>query len=102
MPQGGTYHNQRLGDDDIVGIANQDESERTQGVPPHWSVYLAIDDAALVTGRVAAAGRAVIVPAFSMGDHGSMAVIADPTGAVVALAQSEVGFTRIREPGTFT
>ncbi len=102
MPQVGTYHNQRLGDDDIVGIANQDESERTQGVPPHWSVYLAVDDAALVTGRVAAAGGAVIVPPFSMGEHGSMAVIADPTGGVVALAQSEHGFTRVREPGAVT
>ena len=102
MPQVGTYHSQRLGEDDVCGIANQSAEERQHGAPPYWTVYLAVTDMASVAGRVPAAGGTLIVPPFSMGDHGSMAVIANPTGAVVALGQSEQGFTRMREPGTFT
>lgn len=101
---GGTYHQQRLDGDLVAAISKQDEAERAQGVPAHWTIYFAVDDAEQVAGRVAAAGGAVIVPPMDVMEYGRMAVIADPTGAVVGLwqARTHTGFGRIDEPGAVT
>jgi predicted enzyme related to lactoylglutathione lyase len=101
---GGAYHQQRLAGALVAAVGLQNEGERSQGVPPHWTVSLAVDDAEQVAGRVAAAGGNVIVPAMDVFDYGRMAVLADPTGAVVSLwqAKSHTGFEVIEEPGAVT
>ena len=56
-----------------------------EGVPPHWSTYLAVDD---VDSRVATAvelGATVVVPAMDVPTIGRMALIADPQGAHIWL-----------------
>jgi hypothetical protein len=101
---GGAYHQQRLAGALVAAIGLQNEGERSQNVPPHWTVSLAVDDAEQVAGRVAAAGGNVIVPAMDVFDYGRMAVLADPTGAVVSLwqAKSHTGFEVVGEPGAVT
>lgn len=52
-----------------------------------WSVYLATDDATKTVERAVANGAQVFVPATAVMELGTMAVIADPAGAVIGFWQ---------------
>ncbi len=56
-----------------------------------WSVYLATDDVEKTVATAVAEGGTVVVPTMPVGDVGTMACVADPSGAVVGAWQ----------PGTF-
>jgi uncharacterized protein len=73
-------------------------------MPSAWTVYFSTDDAAADTARVAQLGGQVMVDAFPVGDLGSMAICADPTGAVFGLWQagSHIGASIETEPGAIT
>ena len=72
--------------------------------PPHWTVYLATDDAEKTVEVAQGAGATVLAPAFDVLTAGRMAVLADPTGAVVALWQATEhhGAGVTDEPGALT
>lgn len=55
--------------------------------PTNWTVYLRTRDIAASTEAAAAHGATVLLPPMPVGDMGTMAVIADPAGAVVGLWQ---------------
>ena len=61
------------------------EGPEFQGIPPHWSSYLGVDDVDAAVAKVAPAGGMVAKAAFDIPTVGRMAVIVDPTGAVVCL-----------------
>jgi hypothetical protein len=61
--------------------------QRSQGVPPHWMIYIAVASADDAAHRGAQLGGKVFAPAFDVYDAGRMAVVQDPTGAVFALWQ---------------
>jgi uncharacterized protein len=63
--------------------------QREQGIPPHWLVYVAVDNTDAVGSRVGELGGKVLAPAFDVMDFGRMAVIADPAGAVFAAWQAK-------------
>jgi len=56
--------------------------ELSQGVPPHWKLYVAVDSADATAARAAELGGTVLAPPFDVFDAGRMAVVQDPTGAV--------------------
>ncbi len=101
---GGAYHMQRIGGDNVAAISKQQPDEAQAGIPPHWNVYLAVDDVDAVTGKVQGAGGAVVVPPMDVMEAGRMAFVADPTGGMVGLWQAgqHAGFQRVQEPGAFT
>lgn len=100
----GDYHMQMLAGENIAGISAQQPQEREQGVPPHWVIYLAVDDVDRVTATVAGAGGQVVMEPFDVMGQGRMSVIADPTGGIVSLWQATQlpGSWMIREPNTVT
>ena len=55
------------------------------GVQPNWLPYVLVTDPAAIAARVAALGGRVVVPAAPERRNGSLVVIADPGGAVLAL-----------------
>jgi uncharacterized protein len=55
------------------------------GVQPNWLLYVLVSDPAASAARAAALGGRVVVPAAPERRNGSLAVIADPGGAVLAL-----------------
>jgi predicted enzyme related to lactoylglutathione lyase len=57
-------------------------------MPSAWTIYFATDDAAADCARIKALGGQVLVDPMVIGDSGSMAIIADPTGAVFGLWQT--------------
>jgi uncharacterized protein len=62
--------------------------QREQGVPPHWMLYIMVDNVEASAAKVSQLGGKVIVAPFDVMDAGRMAVIADPTGAHFCLWQA--------------
>jgi uncharacterized protein len=101
MPQGGVYSMAKLRGRDVAAIAPLPPQ---QGAPPHWNSYIATADVGAIVGRVEGAGGTVLMPPMDVMDAGRMAVVQDPTGAVIALwqAKNHIGAQTVNEPGSFT
>ena len=56
-------------------------------IPPHWAVYIGIDDVDAAVERVTAGGGNVFAPPFDLPEIGRMAVVADPQGAAFGMFQ---------------
>ena len=76
--------------------------QRSQGVPPHWLIYIAVASADDAASRAGQLGGRVFAPPFDVYDVGRMAVVQDPTGAVFALWQPKrhIGTGISGVPGT--
>jgi predicted enzyme related to lactoylglutathione lyase len=87
----------------VAGIAPLPDAQVDQGVPPHWNSYVSVDDLDATLAKVGPAGGTVVMPPFDISDSGRMAVVQDPTGAVIALwqAKEHIGASLVNEPGTF-
>lgn len=99
-PAYGGYCNATVAGETVAGMAPPMEG---MDEPPHvWTAYLAVADAQEVMGRVTAAGGQPVMPPMQVGSFGTMALAADPTGAVFGLWQSEehTGANRVNEPGS--
>lgn len=71
-------------------------------MPASWSSYVNVADVDAVATRVPEAGGRVVMPAMQVMDEGRMAMIADPSGAVVGLwqPQSHTGADVFNVPGS--
>jgi len=62
--------------------------ERSQGVPPHWMIYITVDSADAAVAKARQLGGKVLGPEpFDVMDAGRMAIIQDPTGAAFCVWQ---------------
>ena len=77
--------------------------QRQQGVPAHWNLYVAVENADTASTRATQLGAKVLAPPFDVFDIGRMAVLQDPTGAVFSVWQAKrhSGFGIKGVPGTF-
>ena len=80
---------------DVSAACTLRPEHRSQGVPPHWMIYVAVDSANAAANRAAQLGGKVLAPAFDVMDVGRMVVLEDPTGANFSVWQAgrHVGFT---------
>lgn len=60
-------------------------SDSNRDVPPNWLPYVLVKDPAALSSRVAGLGGRVLLATRPEFRNGSLAVVADPSGAVVAL-----------------
>jgi uncharacterized protein len=84
----------------VAGLGErQDES-----IPPHWNVYVTVDDADAVAARAGELGANVIAPPFDVFDAGRMAAFADPQGAILSIwqARQSIGAELVNEVGALT
>ena len=97
-----TYTMAKLGSQDVAGLADLQAEQLSQGVPPHWMSYVAVDDAAATAAKVKSLGGMVVMDAFDVMEHGRMAIFMDPDGALFSVWQpkSHKGAGRRDEPGT--
>jgi predicted enzyme related to lactoylglutathione lyase len=74
------------------------------GIPPHWQSYVTVADVDATAAAVPKAGGTVLAGPFDVMDAGRMAVLADPTGAVIAAWQpkNHIGAELVNEHGTLT
>ncbi|MBV8952007.1 MAG: VOC family protein [Actinobacteria bacterium] len=85
-------------------MADLMKEQAAQGIPPHWQSYVTVADADASAATAKKAGGTVLAEPFDVMDVGRMAVVADPTGAVIALwqAKNHIGAELVNEPGTLT
>lgn len=84
MPDGQTYNVIIVNDEPAGGMMKM-PAEVPAGTPPHWLGYIEVDDLDARLAKTAEAGGTVLRPAFEVAEVGRIAIVADPTGAVVGL-----------------
>ncbi len=67
----------------VAGVFRVPDSQAK--VPPNWLPYVLVSDPAALAARVEGLGGRVLLSPKSELRNGSLAIVADPTGAVVAL-----------------
>jgi uncharacterized protein len=72
---------------DVGAVYSMRPEERSSGVPPHWGLYIAVDNAGATAALAATLGAKVLAPPFDVLDHGRMSVLQDPTGAIFSIWQ---------------
>ena len=102
-PMGGDqyYTMFELGGKVVAALYQQQEDQRKAGIPPSWLSYITVESADRSAARAAELGGNILAPAFDVLEVGRMALIQDPTGAVVALweARTHSGAALMAEPG---
>ncbi|MBV7328373.1 VOC family protein [Chloroflexi bacterium TSY] len=63
--------------------------EQTEGVPPHWGVYFAVENCDESTAKAKELGGQALVGPFDIPNTGRMTVIQDPQGGVFMIMQME-------------
>lgn len=86
-PMGSSYTMCSLDGATVAGIGPQPPGMAEQGVPSMWNSYVLVEDLDATCAAVSAAGGAVVMPAMDVMTAGRMAMVADPSGAVVGLWQ---------------
>ena len=84
----------------VAGVGPQQSPD----MPPFWSVYVTVEDAAATSEAVTAAGGTVMVPPMDIFDAGTMAVFQDSVGSFVSCWQPDqhIGSQLVNVPGAFT
>jgi predicted enzyme related to lactoylglutathione lyase len=88
----------------VAGMMPQSPDMAAAGLPSLWTSYVSVTDVDATLEAVAAAGGSVMMPAMTVMEAGRMAMIGDPTGAVIALWEKNrhVGAGLVNEHGAFT
>ena len=84
MGEMGDYNMLSMNGKTIAGMMSTNELPMP-GVPPHWAVYLGVDNVDDRVAKVLEHGGTVVVPAMDIETVGRMALIADPQGAHIWL-----------------
>lgn len=66
------------------------EDQRSQGVPPNWMSYIAVENADKSVEKAKQLGGVPMCPAFDVMEFGRMAVLQDPTGAYFCIWQPKL------------
>lgn len=101
---GVTYTMARRNGKDAAGMGAQNPEQTEMGIPPLWNSYVTVDDVEATVARVEGAGGRIMAPPFDVMEAGRMAVIVDPTGAVLSLweAGENIGSEVVNEHGALT
>jgi uncharacterized protein len=96
-----TYSMAQVSGKNAAAISPQQPSESEQGIPPHWNVYVTVEDVDAASEKAGEAGGNVLAGPFDVMDAGRMSVIADPAGAVLCLwqAKANIGAGIVNVPG---
>ncbi|MDX2194216.1 MAG: VOC family protein [Gemmatimonadales bacterium] len=102
MGPGGLYHMYSLHGANVAAAWTMPPEMRAQGIPPHWLVYIAVDDADAAAAAVTRLGGTVLNGPFDVEEHGRMVMAKDPGGAAFALWQAKrnIGIGIAGEPGS--
>lgn len=102
--QGVPYIMAMKGGSRAAGMMQMPPDMHAGGMPSMWSTYLAVDDVDATCGKVPGAGGQVTVPPMDVMTEGRMAMVDDPTGAMIGLwqAKDHVGAGVVNEHGSVT
>jgi uncharacterized protein len=69
----------------MIGGMMPMDGPQFQGVPPHWSIYFAVDDVDAMAEKARGLGAILCAPPTDIPNVGRFAVIQDPQGAVFSI-----------------
>ena len=83
MPMGDTtYTIVKVGEEGVGGIMATPPD--AQGVPPHWGIFVTVDDVDATAKLAQELGATIVVPLTDAPDVGKFCAIQDPQGAVIS------------------
>jgi uncharacterized protein len=99
IPGGGVYTMLRRDGKDVAALF-----QGREGMPTAWSSYVTVESADAAATRATDLGGTCMAEPFDVMDAGRMAVIQDPTGAVVSVWEphGSIGATFVNAPGALT
>jgi predicted enzyme related to lactoylglutathione lyase len=99
IPEGGVY-TMLLRDGREVAALFQGQ----EGMPTVWSSYVTVESADSAAARATELGGSVMAEPFDVMEAGRMAVVQDPTGAVVSAwePRDSIGASLVNAPGALT
>jgi len=80
-----TYTMMQIAGKEVAALAVMNGDRRERDNRPHWFCYVSVVSADLTAALAIELGGKVTAPAFDVFDSGRMAVIEDPTGAMLGL-----------------
>jgi predicted enzyme related to lactoylglutathione lyase len=89
MGPGEIYTIFKLGGRDVAALYTLRQEQKDQGVPPHWMAYVAVENADESAKKAESLGATLIMQPFDVMEHGRMAIVRDPQGAVLCLWQAK-------------
>lgn len=103
-PMGVSYTMCRLGGKQVAGMGPQPPDLTEAGVPSMWNSYVLVDSVDDTCTVAEKAGGVVVMPAMDVMTEGSMAMIADPGGAVFGIwePRDHKGAEVFNVPGALT
>ena len=87
MDDGQVYSMAQVDGSSAGSIFTQMSEETENNVPPHWNVYITVDDIAAIAAKVPELGGTVIAGPFDVFEAGRMIVAQDSTGAFIQFWQ---------------
>ncbi len=104
MGEEGVYTMLQIRGKDAAALYELNGEQRAQGVPPHWMAYVAVTSADDVAERAKSLGGTLLMGPFDVFDSGRMALVQDPTGAMLSVweAGQHIGAQIANEPGGLT
>jgi predicted enzyme related to lactoylglutathione lyase len=95
----GTYTHFKIDGKDVAAACTLQADQLSQGVPPHWMLYIKVASADAAAAKITAGGGTLVVPPFDLQELGRMAVVSDPGGAMFCIWEAKshagVGLTHV-------
>ncbi len=91
-----------LNDRYAAALFERTADQAEMGVPPHWGVYVAVTDVDAAAARAEELGARIFLAPSDVFEAGRVAVIQDPSGALLSLwqAKQDIGAQVKEEPGS--
>jgi predicted enzyme related to lactoylglutathione lyase len=98
----GIYTQFDLGGKIVAAQYRMPDEQKNAGVPPNWGQYVSVDDVDASATKAGELGGTVVMGPMDVFDHGRMAVLADPAGAVFCMweAKENCGVNLKDDPGS--
>ncbi len=81
------YTRLQLRGKDVAALYPQQKEQREHGVPPNWMSYVTVESADRAAAKAGELGGTVLMEPFDVMEHGRMAIVQDPTSAILSLWQ---------------
>ena len=85
--EGQYYSMAQIGGSPAGAIATQQPEEAQQGIPPHWNVYITVDDIEAIAAKTQELGGTLLFGPMDVFEAGRMIAVQDSVGAVVMFWQ---------------
>ena len=89
MGEMGIYYIFQKNGRDAAAMYKMMPDQAAQGIPPNWLTYIGVESADDAAAKAQTLGATILQPAFDVMEHGRMAVLQDPQGAVFALWEAK-------------